>query len=186
MSPLFLFGADGLLAESESIERRVTAIAEDVTAAQGLELVEVRLAGGSQGGHVRVFVDRPGGVQIDELQTVSREISALLDATDPIPGRYRLEVSSPGLDRPLRVEADFRRVTGRLISLEATQPGAALRRLRGRVVSVASGLLTLAVDTDAEPVSLPLADVTSARAEVEIPRGRPRERKNRKTRKAHG
>ena len=87
-------------------------VAPRVTADRGFELVDVEMKRATGGQLVRLFVDKPGGIGLDELQSVSEEVSAILDAEDPIDGPYTLEVSSPGLDRPLKTEADYRRFVG--------------------------------------------------------------------------
>jgi ribosome maturation factor RimP len=185
MCPLLLFGARRLN-ERSNASLTVAAMAERVAAARGLELVEVQLPGGSRGGDLRVFVDRPGGVAIDDLQAVSVELSALLDASDPIAGRYRLEVSSPGLDRPLRSASDFTRHAGQWVQVQVGGQQGAQRDVRGRIVSADGDLVTVDVPEEKAPVQLPISRITHARIEIEIPRGRPRGRKDTRTRKAHG
>ena len=88
---------------------------------------------------VRLFVDKEGGIGLDELQSVSEEVSAILDAEDPIPTAYTLEVSSPGLDRPLRGEADYRRFAGKLARLSSYEPVDGRRHWTGRLVAVDDG-----------------------------------------------
>ena len=95
---------------------QIRVIAERVATANGLELFDLQLTRESQGWVVRVTIDRPGpaatpedSVGIGDCATVSRELSTILDVDDPLDRAYTLEVTSPGLDRPLRHEADFRR-----------------------------------------------------------------------------
>ncbi|HUP68250.1 MAG TPA: ribosome maturation factor RimP [Acidimicrobiales bacterium] len=97
---------------------RVLPLVEPLVVAEGLELVDVQLAGGS----LQVFVDRPGGLDLEAISLLSRRISDVLDENDPVPGRYVLEVSSPGLERPLRRPDHFRRFVGTTISVK-TRPG---------------------------------------------------------------
>ena len=109
---------------------RVQRLVEPALAASGLELVDVELASGV----LRVYVDRPGGVDLDTISRASEAISDLLDREDPLPGgRYTLEVSSPGIERPLRTPSHFRRAVGTQVSLR-TMPGVeGERRLTGRL-----------------------------------------------------
>ena len=109
---------------------RVQRLVEPALAASGLELVDVELASGV----LRVYVDRPGGVDLDTISRASEAISDLLDREDPVPGgRYTLEVSSPGIERPLRTPSHFRRAVGTQVSLR-TMPGVeGERRLTGRL-----------------------------------------------------
>ena len=96
------------------IESLVMPILDDL----GFELVDLQLA---QDGHqlaLRLFIDKPGGITLDDCVTVSRETSAILEIEDPIKSAYRLEVSSPGLDRPLKKPADFERFAGQKVKLK--------------------------------------------------------------------
>ena len=110
-----------------------------VTADGAFELVDVEIqkAGGKQ--PVRLFVDKPGGIGLDELQSVSEEVSAILDAEDPIAGSYTLEVSSPGLDRPLKTQADYRRFVGHLAKVSSYELVDGRRHWTGRIVSSRTG-----------------------------------------------
>jgi len=145
------------------------AIASRVAEGSGLELVDVELKRQRRGALVRIYLDRPGGVGLDVLQAASKEISAVLDAEDPVNGPYTLEVSSPGLDRPLVEEADFRRAVGRLVRITAVAgPDEARgRRLVGRLVAVEAGRLRLEL-SDGELSELALQQVERARIEVEF------------------
>jgi len=92
------------------IEVFVRSVSERVAASSGLDLVDIELKRGGKGPVVRVFMDKPGRITLDELENASREISAILDVEDPIGRSYTLEVSSPGMTRPLRTPKDFERV----------------------------------------------------------------------------
>ena len=87
---------------------RVRSVARRVTDDRGFELVDLELKRAPGGQLLRLYVDKPGGIGLDDLQSVSEEVSAILDAEDPIEGHYTLEVSSPGLDRPLRTAVHAR------------------------------------------------------------------------------
>jgi ribosome maturation factor RimP len=94
------------------VKDAVKAVAERVTGGRGFELVDVEIKNNPGGRIVRLFVDKEGGIGLDDLQSVSEEVSAILDVEDTIPSAYTLEVSSPGLDRPLRKASDFERFAG--------------------------------------------------------------------------
>ncbi|HET7489011.1 MAG TPA: ribosome maturation factor RimP [Acidimicrobiales bacterium] len=98
---------------------RVRSLVEPALEADGLELVDVLFAGGV----LQVFVDRPGGIDLDTISAVTTTVSNLLDEHDPVPGHYTLEVSSPGLERPLRRPDHFRRFVGTTVAVK-TRPGA--------------------------------------------------------------
>ena len=98
------------------LTERVRSLAEVVLARRGADLVEVVVRRGRTQ-LVRVVADRAGGIDLDTCARVSEELSRMLDADDPIVGSYTLEVTSPGLDRPLRTPADFRKVLGRKVRI---------------------------------------------------------------------
>ena len=107
---------------------RVRELVEPVLAAQGLELFDARFSGGS----LQIFVDRPGGaVDLDTISAVSTTVSRLLDEQDPVPGRYTLEVSSPGLERTLRTPGHFHRYLGSTVAVKTRPHVEGERRVQG-------------------------------------------------------
>lgn len=96
---------------------------------RGVELVELALSGGGGRQLVRVFVDRTDGITVDECAAISREIADVFDTRDPIAGTYVLEVSSPGLTRPLKTDRDFERVVGKALRLVVDGLGVAVGTL---------------------------------------------------------
>jgi ribosome maturation factor RimP len=102
-----------------------------------------------------------GGVHVDDCETVSRRVSDVLDVADPIKGEYTLEVSSPGLDRPLRTRAHYERFAGSRVKVEASVPRDGRRRWTGRLVEVKDA--TLVLEVDGQPVELALAEIRHAR-----------------------
>ena len=98
------------------LTERVRSLAEPVLTKHGAELVDVQVRRGRTQ-LVRVVADQPGGITLDTCARVSEELSRMLDVDDPIEGRYTLEVTSPGLDRPLRNEADFRKQQGKQVKI---------------------------------------------------------------------
>lgn len=150
----------------EEIAERARALSEPVVTSQGMELIEVEFVTERGRPILRFYIDKPGGVTLDDCQAISREVEGLLEVEDPIPGRYFLEVSSPGLDRPLRRAEDFRRYEGRLARVRLREPREGRRRFTGRISSVTSGNVTLILE-DGERVELPLAQVAKARLEYE-------------------
>jgi ribosome maturation factor RimP len=94
---------------------------------QGLELVDVE----ANGGLVRIYIDRPGGIDLDAITEATEVISRALDDRDPMPGSYTLEVSSPGLERPLTTPAHFQRFVGSQVKVRVQARGEAERRLEG-------------------------------------------------------
>jgi ribosome maturation factor RimP len=100
----------------DTLSERVRSLAEPVLTRLGAELVDVEVKQGRTQ-HVRVIADKPGGIDLDTCAQVSSELGRMLDVDDPVPGRYMLEVSSPGLDRPLKTPADFRRNVGKQVKV---------------------------------------------------------------------
>jgi ribosome maturation factor RimP len=158
------------LARQEGTVERVRSVALRVTADRGFELVDVELKQAKSEKLVRIFVDRPGGIGLEDLQAVSEEVSAILDAEDPIDGHYTLEVSSPGLDRPLRGEADYRRFVGKLAKLASYEPVEGRRHWTGRIVACDDGIVTLELDGEKASARVPLAKLSHGRLEVEFPK----------------
>ena len=129
--------------------------------ALGFELVDVELRGARQHQTLRVYIDSPRGITVGDCADVSRQLSAILDVEDPFPGSYTLEVSSPGLDRPLVTPADFRRFEGALIKLRLLHGLDGRRNFTGRLVeATADGIV---VEVDRERVSLPFEAIERAR-----------------------
>jgi ribosome maturation factor RimP len=169
--PLFFLESRRL--KQESVAERVEAVARRVTDGRGFELAGVEVKRDRSGHLVRVFVDREGGIGLDDLQSVSEEVSAILDAEDPVPSAYTLEVSSPGLDRPLRSEADYRRFLGRLVKLASYEPVDGRRHWTGRLTAFEDGVVTVSLEREGGATArVPLAKLSHGRLEVEFPRHR--------------
>lgn len=127
----------------------------------GYELSDLELNIGSRNGLVRVFIDRPEGIGLDDCETVSRQVSALLDAEDPIPGQYVLEVSSPGLDRRLTKAEHFRRFSGETVKVKLRFPVDGRRNFRGTLATADDD--NIEVEVDGQSHRLPIATIASAR-----------------------
>jgi len=157
----------------------IRAIAERVARSHGLEVWDIVSRREPQGQVVRVFIDRPGpaatpeeSVSIEDCAQVNREIGTILDVEDPLPSAYTLEVSSPGLDRPLRGEDDYRRFAGRLAKIvvsEAVDNQKAFEgRLRGIERTAAGDAVVLLEGPRQRLHRLPMRLITRARLEVEF------------------
>ena len=127
------------------VEAFVRSVAERVAASSGLDLVEIEMRRGGKGPLLRVFLDKPGRISLDELENASREISAILDLEDPIGRSYTLEVSSPGMTRPLKTPADFKRVLEKNVQIafvDAPETAAVdaatlpVKEIKGRLLAV--------------------------------------------------
>lgn len=121
---------------------RLTAVAETVVEYYGVELIEIsHFPGKFQ--TVRLLIDKKGGVTLDECAAVSRRLSADLDIDDVVPGRYTLEVSSPGLDRPLKTLADFRRKIGESVTLKFRDDEGKRKSAKGIIAKVTDQAVTI-------------------------------------------
>jgi ribosome maturation factor RimP len=145
------------LVDANAIEQLI----EASLAASGYRVVRVVLKGG-RGATLQVMAERLDEVpmSVDDCARISHTVSALLDVADPIAGAYRLEISSPGIDRPLVKPADYDRFSGREAKVELTLPQGGRKRFRGRLIGLGGGTVRLA--TAAGEESLPLAAVARA------------------------
>lgn len=149
------------------IEERVRKLIEGVVNSEGTELVDIEWRSGKQS-FLRIFIDKPGGVTLADCQRVSEQVGALLDIEDVIPHSYILEVSSPGLDRPLISESDFRRNIGRSVKIHTKQPVEGRREFTGTINWARDGLLSLTIGAR-RTLEIPISDIEKANLEVEIP-----------------
>lgn len=132
-----------------------------VVAGLSYELWEIEYAPRAGGGLLRLYIDSPDGISLDDCEKVSRAVSAVLDEADPIPNEYTLEVSSPGLDRVLRTQAHFVRFAGERVRVEMIAQINGRKRFQGRLRKVGEGEITL--ETDGGEVTLPIDDIHRAR-----------------------
>jgi ribosome maturation factor RimP len=141
------------------LEERIRSLAEPVVARHGAELVELQVKRGRTQ-LVRVIADRPGGIDLDTCAVISSELGRMLDVEDPIGGTYTLEVTSPGLDRPLKVAEDFRKNLGRKVKVVMAHG-----QQEGIVEEV--GDLSVTLQRDGEQIQIHYADI--ARATLVLP-----------------
>ena len=146
---------------AEAVDKeRLFELLEPPVAAMGFELADLDAHFGRRG-LLRLFIDREGGVTLDDCQRVSEQIGAWLDVEDPLPGSYVLEVSSPGFDRRLRKLAHFERFSGEQAKIELKDARDGRRRFTGRLAGVEGSEVLLEVD--GELTRLPFDDIAVAR-----------------------
>jgi ribosome maturation factor RimP len=151
--------------KAETLKERI----EPIVVQENLELVDLEFSQGGSSSLVRVYVDRSAGVTVDQCADLSRKIGDLLDMEDLVRGRYRLEVSSPGLDRPLVSGADFRRKIGEKVKVFLKESVDGKTELVGRIRNLKGENLVLKVgsiepgQTEGEERTIPLGIVAKAR-----------------------
>ncbi|KPK36219.1 MAG: hypothetical protein AMK70_03115 [Nitrospira bacterium SG8_35_1] len=146
---------------------KVTDLIEPVIESLGIELDELEFKRMKGKALLRVFIDREGGVTIDDCERVSREIEAVLDVEDPIPYSYVLEVSSPGLDRPLRKPEDFRKYSGSRARVITIDPIEKQNFFVGQIVEAGDSDIRILLQKD-RTITIPYENISKARLEVEV------------------
>ena len=146
---------------------RVREMAARILEYAGMELVHLEMKREPGGWILRLFIDKEGGVTLDDCSSISRQLSTQLDVEDPIEQRYTLEVSSPGLDRPLFNERDYARFAGRKVRVSTFAPIDGRRNFIGRLDGLVDGAVRLTLEGDRQ-VAIPRQQVAKARLEVEI------------------
>ena len=145
---------------------KVQAIVEPVVSSLGYELVGTEFLIQGRSGLLRVYIDTDNGITVDDCQRVSHQLSGVLDVEDIIKGQYRLEVSSPGLDRPLFTAEHFERFAGHNAKLKLAAPINGRRNFRGMLKGIKNGQVILEVED--EEISLPLSAIDKANLIPEI------------------
>jgi ribosome maturation factor RimP len=159
------FFAENKMTKGVDIEQ-LRGIASPVVAGLGYELVDLEWK--HEGRWVlRLFLDRDGGISHDDCARASRALSAELDVADAIHAPYVLEVSSPGLDRPLRAERDFARFAGKNARIRTRHPvGESRRNFKGKLIGAAEGKVR--IEVDGQEYEIPVDDVEKANLEIEL------------------
>jgi ribosome maturation factor RimP len=129
----------------ETVRDKLFELLEPSIERLGYSVVDIEYHPRSRRALVRIYIDAPTGVTLDDCERVSHQASGLLDVEDPIAGAYELEVSSPGLDRPLRTAADFERFAGQEVTLKTQVPVNGRRRFRGMLKGLEDGKIVLEV-----------------------------------------
>ncbi len=151
----------GLIAE------RIREIAETAANDEGLELVHVEMVGTQRKPSVRIFIDKPEGVTLDDCSNMSRRVEAVLDAEDFIPTAYNLEVSSPGLERELYSLNDFVKFAGNLAKVKTANPFNGQKNFRGRIIEI-KGEEIVFEDKTTGIVQFPYNAVAKANLEIDL------------------
>ena len=152
-------------------------IAERIVESEGMELVDIEYKPGRNRSLLRIYIDKEGGVTLNDCENVSRQLSTVLDVKDLLKSAYVLEVSSPGLDRPLQTDRDYRRAIGRILKLSLMDEQGKTESVTGKLLEATDEQIVL--EEDGKGRNIPRRMVKRAVQDVIL--GQPK--KNRKKRK---
>lgn len=151
----------------QEVEAVAAQLAEEILADYPeLELVDVEYCKQGPEWILRVYIDKDGGVTLDDCEKVSKPLSRRLDEVDPIPGSYSLEVSSPGLERPLKKDSDFERFAGRLVHISTYAPYEGRKEWEGRLLGLQNSAVVIEAKTGI--IKIPKDRVAKARLAIEV------------------
>lgn len=153
------------MAKGNHTENKVMPYLEPIVAEQQLELVDLEFVKEGVNWYLRIYIDKDGGVSIDDCEAVSRALEAKLDAEDLIEQAYILEVSSPGIDRPLKKEADFIKYQGEIIDVKLYKPQDGSKQYQGKLLGLTDGVLSIE-EEGGKVVTFAYKDTASVRLAV--------------------
>lgn len=153
------------MAKPNNTEAKVLPILEPITAEKGLELVDLEFVKEGVNWYLRVYIDKDGGVNIDDCEAVSRALEVKLDEKDPIEQAYILEVSSPGIDRPLKKDADFVKYQGEIIDVKLYKAQDGSKQYQGKLLGLENGVLSIE-EENGTIVKFEQKDIASVRLAV--------------------
>lgn len=148
-------------ARTAEIVRQVRRLAEPVCDAEGIELVHVEFQSEAHGRILRLYIDKTGGITLNDCAELSRQVSDLLDVSIDDLGSYSLEVSSPGTERPLGKTSDFERFRGKTVKIRTFEPIDDQKNFTGTLNGISEGLVTLSVGENT--IAIPFDDINKAR-----------------------
>ena len=146
---------------------RIRPVINEVTEFAGMELVHLEFRREGMGLVLRLYIDKDGGVTLDDCALISRQVSTRLDVDDPIQGRYTLEVSSPGMDRPLSRDRDFERFAGHRVRLTTHDPIDGQKNFIGRLGGLEAGAVRLLLE-DGRTVTIPRDRIAKTRLQEDV------------------
>jgi ribosome maturation factor RimP len=150
----------------EKLLQEISQVIEPILQSQGLELVDLEYQRESRGWVLRIYLDREGGVTLDDCTEVSHEVGALLEVKDLIPNAYILEVSSPGLTRPLKKPEDFNKFRNQLVKIKLFEPLDGRKNFKGTLLGLEEDKVR--VEVDQQVFELPLTHIAKANLEIDF------------------
>jgi len=149
----------------ENLLQEVRQVVEPILESQGLELVDLEYQRESQGWVLRIYLDREGGVSLDDCAGISHEVGAVLEVKDLIPSSYTLEVSSPGLTRPLKKPEDFNKFRNQMVKIKLYEPLDGRRNFKGTLLGLEGDRVR--VEAEQQVYELPLQRIAKANLEID-------------------
>lgn len=151
----------------DNLKTKIREIIEPIIKDMGIELDDIELMKIGSKFLLRIFIEKEGGITIDDCERVSREIEAQLDVQDPIPSSYILEVSSPGLDRPLRRPEDFKRFCGKTVRVVTSMAIENQTFFIGEIINAGDDNIVLLLP-EGKNVTIPYENISKARVEIRV------------------
>ncbi len=150
---------------SKEIVDRVCAIADPILSNEGMELVEIEYRRESKGWVLRLYIDKAGGVTLNDCTHISQEVGRSLDVEDFISTPYTLEISSPGLPRPLKKEKDFMKYCNQIIKVKTIDPIENRRQFKGKLLGISENRIE--IETEGGVIQIPVSNVAKANLEID-------------------
>jgi len=151
---------------SKEIVDRVYKMANPILLNEGMELVEIEYRREARGWVLRLYIDKEGGITLDDCTRISQEVGRILDVEDFILVPYTLEVSSPGLSRPLKSEKDFIKYRNRLIRIKTVEPIENRRKFKGKLLGISENRVE--IELEERVFKIPLSNVARANLEIDF------------------
>lgn len=151
---------------NQRVEQQVSVLIEPIIKEKGLELVDVEYIKEGAHWYLRLFIDKDGGVDLDDCSDVSHAVSEILDTADTIQQAYMLEVSSPGLERPLKKTEDFQRFQGKLVAVKTNKPYEGFQDFSGYLRGLENEEIIL--EYEGKRIAIPRSIVNQARLSIEL------------------
>lgn len=155
----------------DSLIEKIRELTLPIVQEEGLELFNLEFKKSGYKWFLRIYLDKEGGINLNDCEKVSKQLSAKLDEEDVIPRSYTLEVSSPGLDRPLLSEQDYKKFKGKWIRIKTTEAIDGQRNFKGRLANYADGIVTLEMQikkNEMKSVLIPYRTIANARLEIDL------------------
>ena len=154
------------MAGSANTEKRIEELIQPTVTEMGYELVDVEFVKEGPNWYLRIFIDKEGGVTIDDCEAVSKTLEKIFDEKDPIEQAYFLEISSPGIDRPLKKKEDFIKYNGEMVDVKLYKPYEGSKEYTGKLVGYDENDGTVTIEVDDKNIAFTKKEIAGIRLEV--------------------